>query len=98
MARELLLLPTTTYRAADFLAAAKRMNVEVVAAAETPEAQRTKHELAGGDDSGSEFSDFPEQDLHSQAIPSKAFVFQEQSLFTRIAGRKIQIHYDRQMV
>ncbi len=36
MARVLLLLPTTTYRATDFLAAAERMKVEVVAASEKP--------------------------------------------------------------
>ena len=38
MHRILLLLPTTTYRAADFLAAAARMNVEIVAASEEPSA------------------------------------------------------------
>ena len=38
MHRILLLLPTTTYRAADFLAAAARMKVDVVAASEEPSA------------------------------------------------------------
>lgn len=36
MPRVLLLLPTTTYRATDFLAEAARMNVEIVAASEKP--------------------------------------------------------------
>ncbi len=43
MHRILLLLPTTTYRAADFLAAAARMNVEVVAASEEPSAMSRRH-------------------------------------------------------
>ncbi len=38
MARVLLLLPTTTYRATDFLAAATRLKVDVVAASERPSA------------------------------------------------------------
>ncbi len=43
MHRILLLLPTTTYRAADFLAAAARMQVEVAAAAEEPSAMSRQH-------------------------------------------------------
>jgi len=43
MPRVLLLLPTTTYRAADFLAAAERMNVDVVAASEKPNVMASKH-------------------------------------------------------
>jgi biotin carboxylase len=43
MPRVLLLLPTTTYRAADFLAAAERLNVEVVVAAERPNVMASRH-------------------------------------------------------
>jgi biotin carboxylase len=43
MPRVLLLLPTTTYRAPDFLAAAARMNVEVVAATEKPNVMARHH-------------------------------------------------------
>lgn len=43
MPRILLLLPTTTYRATDFLAAAERMHVEVVAAAEKPNVMAQHH-------------------------------------------------------
>ena len=43
MPRILLLLPTTTYRAADFLAAAARMGVEVVAASEEQNALSRQH-------------------------------------------------------
>jgi len=43
MPRVLLLLPTTTYRASDFLAAAERMNVNVVAASEKPNVMASKH-------------------------------------------------------
>src|SRR5206468_3335650 len=43
MPRVLLLLPTTTYRASDFLAAAERMNVDVVAASEKPNVMASKH-------------------------------------------------------
>src|SRR5262249_9453310 len=41
--RALLLLPTTTYRAADFLAAAERLGVEVVAASEKPNVMAERH-------------------------------------------------------
>jgi biotin carboxylase len=41
--RALLLLPTTTYRAADFLAAAERLGVEVVAASEKPNVMAEHH-------------------------------------------------------
>src|SRR5262245_35481619 len=41
--RALLLLPTTTYRAADFLAAAERLGVEVVAASEKPNVMSERH-------------------------------------------------------
>ena len=43
MPRILLLLPTTTYRAPDFLAAARRMKVEVVAASEKPNVMADRH-------------------------------------------------------
>jgi biotin carboxylase len=43
MPRILLLLPTTTYRAPDFLAAAARMKVDVVAASEAPSAMASRH-------------------------------------------------------
>ena len=43
MPRILLLLPTTTYRAADFLAAAGRMKIEVVAASEKPNVMAARH-------------------------------------------------------
>jgi biotin carboxylase len=43
MARVLLLLPTTTYRAADFLAAAARLRVDVVAASEQPSTMARHH-------------------------------------------------------
>jgi biotin carboxylase len=41
--RVLLLLPTTTYRAPDFLAAAERLGVEVVAASEKPNVMARRH-------------------------------------------------------
>ena len=43
MPRIMLLLPTTTYRAPDFLAAARRMNIEVVAASEKPNVMADHH-------------------------------------------------------
>jgi biotin carboxylase len=43
MARVLLLLPTNTYRAADLLAAAKKLGVEVVVAAERPNVMAQRH-------------------------------------------------------
>jgi biotin carboxylase len=43
MPRILLLLPTTTYRATDFLAAAARMAADVVAASEVPSAMAAQH-------------------------------------------------------
>jgi len=43
MPRILLLLPTTTYRATDFLAAAARMTADVVAASEVPSAMAAQH-------------------------------------------------------
>ncbi len=43
MARVLLLLPTTTYRATDFLAAAARLKIEVVAASEKPSAMERRN-------------------------------------------------------
>lgn len=43
MPRVLLLLPTSTYRAPDFLAAASRLRVEVVAASEKPSAMERCH-------------------------------------------------------
>jgi biotin carboxylase len=43
MPRILLLLPTTTYRAPDFLDAARRMKIEVVAASEKPNVMASRH-------------------------------------------------------
>lgn len=43
MPRVLLLLPTTTYRAPDFLAAAERLHIDVVAASEKPNVMASQH-------------------------------------------------------